>query len=1178
MSSEAKPFLLHPILPIAAHQFEQRFREGLEHCRSQGLCLEELFDSILTSVQLTELVEEDQLTARLFFELLQDLTRQGWAFEYRAEHFVAIPPGAANGHGVDQQEIKQRLRASLVVARDEQLRETTTRRFILDMERPRWHAGQQVSVLDLFVSPREFASDLKRRLTAEPFLQKELLRDAIKPYLQLATEDRDEFTNLRLIDIWRYCRYTWSLPLSSQPGRQMFYLVRDAARKFHPIIGIGALGSSIVQITLRDKKIGWAYKSMRDIPNLPERLQTLEAEIDRTVSEILWDDLLSEEEIRNPTDEILAHLSEIVNDNPRVSRTIERSKAVYLIEDTHSSLYRRKRATELRILLKAKQVFLAAHEQTQGVRERSEWLLTREEGRQALGVALRSIKKRHVGVSMMDITTCGALPPYSEILGGKLVALLMASPQVIADYERRYKEAPSEIASRMKGEEIIRPSHLVLLGTTSLYYVGSSQYNRLRAPAAKGELKYHDIGKTKGYGSVHLSQRTYRTLQQLLRCHPELEPESSTFAAGVNYKMRSIASGLSHLGMGALQKHETPRLVYIVPLAVNWREYLTGHEAEVRYIYNDVEQPEAETQELVRFWKERWFIPRVQRPETLQRLREAKTSLRVSANLNDEPVYAQSHIFVSTDGDALSSGGGDLMPVHSNIPWNTLAELKDQRISMAERLTPEELETIHIITKLDQNLMSLVNKGHRIYLSGNPGDGKTHIIRRHLSELNAQQVFVSIDASAEDEEELIAGLENAINEDRPAVIAINEGPLRRLLSRLPETERNELGSQLNRPYLYEAQDDPHYTALVLNLGSRQVLASSIVNGALNVVLTRVNYNGAPASVQYNQAMLRRPRVQERLITLLNLVARSGAHITMHQLLGFFAYIMTAGEKTAERAAEIPPYYQLMFSENNPLISWLRELDPVKIAHPLVDMRLWESPDNQIEWIETPQGIPPERHTEPHQALAAFQELKRRFFFEAKDGDKLLDMLPEDRKTFYELMKDSATARDTVKMRVLEALSYFFGDRTTGTRGPQLQIWTSLRYESTEPPTAFISSQTITADKINLHVPRLRPIAEMAIEYEPSHVRLTIPPRDAGEGGAGLDIDLELWLALMKLKRGTSQRHHDPVIGRRLNHFMSRIASQFQEIQNGYVILHVRDLETAKTHKIEVSLEKERYLW
>ncbi len=32
-------------------------------------------------------------------------------------------------------------------------------------------------------------------------------------------------------------------------------------------------------------------------------------------------------------------------------------------------------------------------------------------------------KTKHIGSSMMELNVCGAIPPYNEILGGKLVAL-----------------------------------------------------------------------------------------------------------------------------------------------------------------------------------------------------------------------------------------------------------------------------------------------------------------------------------------------------------------------------------------------------------------------------------------------------------------------------------------------------------------------------------------------------------------------------------------------------------------------------------------------------------------------------------------------------------------------------------------------------------------------------------
>lgn len=64
-------------------------------------------------------------------------------------------------------------------------------------------------------------------------------------------------TGLRLNDIWRYFRHTWVNSYRSVPGRSMMVLVRDAAGPNHLIIGLAALGSSVVQSSVRDAWIGW---------------------------------------------------------------------------------------------------------------------------------------------------------------------------------------------------------------------------------------------------------------------------------------------------------------------------------------------------------------------------------------------------------------------------------------------------------------------------------------------------------------------------------------------------------------------------------------------------------------------------------------------------------------------------------------------------------------------------------------------------------------------------------------------------------------------------------------------------------------------------------------------------------------------------------------------------------
>lgn len=58
-------------------------------------------------------------------------------------------------------------------------------------------------------------------------------------------------------DIFRIFRYYWSSPASDYVGRRIRLLIRDDGIKSSPVIGIVALGSSIIHISDRDKWIGW---------------------------------------------------------------------------------------------------------------------------------------------------------------------------------------------------------------------------------------------------------------------------------------------------------------------------------------------------------------------------------------------------------------------------------------------------------------------------------------------------------------------------------------------------------------------------------------------------------------------------------------------------------------------------------------------------------------------------------------------------------------------------------------------------------------------------------------------------------------------------------------------------------------------------------------------------------
>jgi hypothetical protein len=73
----------------------------------------------------------------------------------------------------------------------------------------------------------------------------------------------------------------------------------------------------------------------------------------------------------------------------------------------------------------------------------------------AITTAMLANKSRRVGANMLELTTCGAIPPYNHILAGKLTALLLLSPQVADDYRRRYGKEPSIISSLLKNTPLV---------------------------------------------------------------------------------------------------------------------------------------------------------------------------------------------------------------------------------------------------------------------------------------------------------------------------------------------------------------------------------------------------------------------------------------------------------------------------------------------------------------------------------------------------------------------------------------------------------------------------------------------------------------------------------------------------------------------------------------------------
>src|SRR3989344_553031 len=78
----------------------------------------------------------------------------------------------------------------------------------------------------------------------------EITPEKIEPILEECTTEEQN-------NLWRYVRFIGSIPYSEYVGRRLRFLIRDNSLPNKPVMGIAALGSSIMQLRDRDEWIGW---------------------------------------------------------------------------------------------------------------------------------------------------------------------------------------------------------------------------------------------------------------------------------------------------------------------------------------------------------------------------------------------------------------------------------------------------------------------------------------------------------------------------------------------------------------------------------------------------------------------------------------------------------------------------------------------------------------------------------------------------------------------------------------------------------------------------------------------------------------------------------------------------------------------------------------------------------
>lgn len=604
--------------------------------------------------------------------LLRDLQRIGWQFHWRNNTLFLGKPALATKPQTPEEIVAQKkaIQSAMAFARKDRLQRYSE--FISRMLTPSSNGLVKHSIIDLVASGADIARALNKAARARRADRRhELLHSAIQPYLQLVNEnERCEFTGHRLSDIWRFFRFTWSNPPETTPGRTLLYLVRDAARPFHPVMGIFSLENAALRISCRDHYLGWTPESFIEriesaehpARTVRKHFEFLLTSLDRGLEDIDSRGLCSRRDIRTPTEATIRTLMDIArkSDDERMSALkewqerseddeVDQSELGNISLAAETALYRRKRAEQLGRLLAAKvriQALLLSKEFPLPVSQ----FIRSEAGVAAIRTALVANKNRHIGTSLLELNVCGAIPPYNSLLAGKLSALLAVSPTVVFDYRKRYGNRPSDIASRMKGEDVIRPAELVFVGTSSLYAGGSSQYNRLRLPRdlfdSTSDVHWQRLGETAGYGTLHISRETLNALESVLIVQGKASRSNHVFGEGASPKFRSVRSGIEAILLprhrstaDAIGRHEMRRIVYGCALAENARDVVSNVAAKPRYYFGNLTSPSNATDRIITFWIDRWLASRINHQPALDAVSsfDAKQWLEETLNLGNSP-------------------------------------------------------------------------------------------------------------------------------------------------------------------------------------------------------------------------------------------------------------------------------------------------------------------------------------------------------------------------------------------------------------------------------------------------------------------------------------------------------------------------------------------------------------
>jgi hypothetical protein len=150
----------------------------------------------------------------------------------------------------------------------------------------------------------------------------------------------------------------------------------------------------------------------------------------------------------------------------------------------------------------------------------------------------------------LEATVCGAVPPFAQALGGKLMVAFLTHPKVIASTLGAEGELLGWSFDSEKLDKLLPSFGMMCLTTKGLYAGHAAIYNRGEAPGATGAVRMRHLDNTDGNTTSLISTYTTKLARALIESPKDDSVRvSSVYGSGGAKRHRAIEKAAIDVGL-----------------------------------------------------------------------------------------------------------------------------------------------------------------------------------------------------------------------------------------------------------------------------------------------------------------------------------------------------------------------------------------------------------------------------------------------------------------------------------------------------------------------------------------------------------------------------------------------------------------------------------------------------